>query len=174
VQLEGGEPTVHPGFWAFVAAARAHHGCRRLVLCTNGVALPRTRDRLGPYLERLGAPLTIKLSINHHLLERDPGLLSLAAALRELCTPPERLLVLNVRLRRGVEGDDRAVRDAVRAAGLEALANVFFLQRYGFAKDELSWDEPFVVGTRFTLINPDGQAFGPELVARSEAMGRLP
>jgi hypothetical protein len=29
------------------------------------------------------------------------------------------------------------------------------------------------VSNRFTLVNPDGQVFGPELVARSEAMRRL-
>lgn len=174
VQLEGGEPTIHPDFWSLVELARAHPRCVRLVLCTNGVALPRTRERLRGYVERLGAPLTVKLSANHHLLERDPGLLELASALRGLLEELGGLFVLNVRLRKGVAEDDQAVLEAVRRAGLEGAANVFFLQRYGLAKDEASWEPPFVVGTRFTLINPDGRTFGPELVARSEAMAALP
>jgi uncharacterized radical SAM superfamily Fe-S cluster-containing enzyme len=48
VQLEGGEPTVHPRFWDFVVRARAIERCTRLVLCTNGVrraASPPSRLR---------------------------------------------------------------------------------------------------------------------------------
>src|SRR5580700_3716841 len=36
VQLEGGEPTIHPEFWQFVAVAREHPRCTHLILCTNG------------------------------------------------------------------------------------------------------------------------------------------
>ena len=51
---------------------------------------------------------------------------------------------------------------------------MFHLQRYGFAQKREDWDEPFLVGTHFTMLNPDGSAFGPDLVARSDAMRRLP
>lgn len=169
LQLEGGEPTIVPAFWDFVALGRNEPRCTRIVLCTNGVVLPRQPARLAGYLERLGAPLLIKLSINHHLLEHDPGLLALAKLVAESLRPQQELL-LNVRLRRGVAGDDRAVREAVHAAGLAPLANFFFLQRYGFASDEHGWDDPFVVADRFVLVNPDGARFGADLVARSEAM----
>jgi MoaA/NifB/PqqE/SkfB family radical SAM enzyme len=175
VQLEGGEPTLHPQFWDFVRLAREHPRCTNLVLCTNGVVLPRRRDRLRAWLERLGTPLTVKLSVNHHLLDQDPGLIDLAVAVRDLFAEGGgRLLVLNVRLRRGYEDDDRRVRQAVEAAGLLEHANVFFLQRYGFAADEAGWDPPAPVWDRFTLVNPDGTAYGPDLIARSEGMRQLP
>jgi MoaA/NifB/PqqE/SkfB family radical SAM enzyme len=176
VQLEGGEPTLHPDFWEFVRLAREHPRCTHLVLCTNGVVLPRRPDRLRPWLERLGTPLTIKLSINHHLLDHDPGLIALAVLTRDLFAElgGGRLLVLNVRLRRGYEDDDRRVREAVEAAGLLPHANVFFLQRYGFAAEEAGWDLPAPVWDRFTLVNPDGSAHGPDLLARSEGMRLLP
>ena len=175
VQLEGGEPTLHPRFWELVAIARAEARCDRLVLCTNGVVLPRAAVRLRAFVERLGAPLTLKLSVNHHLLDRDPGLLALSTLLAETfdALDGDRLLVLNVRLRRGVEDDDRRVVLAVERAGLLPRANVFFLQRYGFASEEEGWDAPSPVFDTFTLVNPDGAAFGPDLVARSEAMRRL-
>jgi len=83
VQLEGGEPTLHPRFWELVAIARAEPRCDRLVLCTNGVVLPRAAVRLRAFVERLGAPLTLKLSVNHHLLDRDPGLLALSTLLAQ-------------------------------------------------------------------------------------------
>jgi MoaA/NifB/PqqE/SkfB family radical SAM enzyme len=176
VQLEGGEPTVHPRFWDFVAVARTHERCTRLVLCTNGVVLPRRRARLVTWLERLGAPLTLKLSFNHHLLDHDPGLVDLAVACRTALRAlgGDRLFVLNVRLRRGVEDDDRRVVDAVQQAGLSGDANLFHLQRYGFAENESGWDEPFLVGRDFRFVNPDGRVLGPDLLARSAAMRVLP
>lgn len=175
LQLEGGEPTLHPAFWGFVDEARAHPRCTRLVVCTNGVVLPRTRARLAAWIERLGAPLTLKLSVNHHLLERDAGLITLAKTLAILLPEADdsRLLVLNVRLRRTVFDADQAVLAAVDAAGLRPRANVFWLQRYGLAEDEHLWEPPFVVGEHFTLVNPDGQVLGQDLIARSEAMRSL-
>lgn len=175
VQLEGGEPTVHADFWEFVRLAREHPRCTHLVVCTNGVVLPRDRRRLRDWTLRLGIPLTLKLSVNHHLIDNDPGLIDLAVALRELFGElgGERLLVLNVRLRRGCDHDDARVRRAVEQAGLLPIANIFFLQRYGFASNELGWEPPAPVSDRFSLINPDGRVFGPDLIGRSEGMRGL-
>lgn len=175
-QLEGGEPTVHPDFLSFVDAARAEPRCERIVICTNGVRVPRRPDKLRRWLERLGEPLTLKLSVNHFLLDADPDLIELAIAARDTMAVlgRDRLFVLNVRLRRGYDDDDARVRRAVEAAGLLPHANVFFLQRYGFGSDETSWDPPRPVWDRFTLVNPDGTTFGPDLIRRSEAMRVLP
>ena len=52
VQLEGGEPTVHPQFWEFVQKAREHPRCTHLVLCTNGVLLPRSTEDLRRFMLR--------------------------------------------------------------------------------------------------------------------------
>jgi MoaA/NifB/PqqE/SkfB family radical SAM enzyme len=176
VQLEGGEPTVHPRFWEFVRIAREHPLCTRLVLCTNGVVLPRTPVKLRAWAVRLGTPLTLKLSLNHYLLDHDPGLVELALRLRDLFEElgGERLLVLNVRLRRGYADDDRPVARLVEQAGLLPHANIFYLQRYGFASDERGWELPAPVSDHFTLINPDGRVYGPDLLARSEGMRALP
>jgi len=175
VQLEGGEPTTHPDFLAFVGSARSHPRCSRVVVVTNGVLVPRDAVALRSWLEQLGAPLTLKLSINHHLLARDAGLLDLAGALRDAIAAlgGDRALVLNVRLRKGRADDDRSVVDAVAAAGLTGFANIFFLQRYGFGDRYPDWDEPFIVGENFSLINPDGTLFAGDLVGRSDAMRRL-
>ncbi len=176
VQLEGGEPTIHPEFWRFVRMSREHPRCTHLIVCTNGVVLPRDHERLRAWTLALGAPLTLKLSLNHYLLDHDRRLVSLAVALRDLFAElgGQRLFVLNVRLRRGYEDDDRHVREAVERAGLLSQANIFYLQRYGYASGESNWELPSPVSDRFALVNPDGTVFGPELIARSEAMGCLP
>ena len=176
LQLEGGEPTTHPLFWEFVELARANSNCSRLILCTNGTRLPRTSQKLRTWLARLGLPLTIKMSINHHLLDRDSGLLDLAKDLAALCplNSPNLALVFNVRLRRGVENDDQKIRALVEVNGLTPWSNIFYLQKYGLATEQSEWEEPFIVGENFSLINPDGQNFGSDLIKRSEAMRILP
>ena len=176
LQLEGGEPTVHPRLWDMVASARERGGCDRLILCTNGVVLPRRSARLRTWLLRLGAPLTLKISVNHHLLDHDQGLLDLCCDIREQLATlgGDRLLVINVRLRRGFEHDDAQVRRVVEAAGLAPSANFFYLQAYGFARGQPGWELPRPVSDRFTLINPDGRCFAPDLIRRSEAMRDLP
>ncbi len=176
VQLEGGEPTIHPEFFELVALAREQPRCVRLVIVTNGVVVPRSREDLRAWLLELGAPLTIKLSINHHLLARDHELLTLATNMRALLEElaGDRELVLNVRLRPDAPDRDAWVTDAVRDAGLLDVANVFYLQAYGFASKRTGWEKPFVVATNFTLVDPDGRTYGPDLIARSEAMRVLP
>jgi hypothetical protein len=140
--------------------------------------LPRAVAPLRAWLDALGRPLTLKVSVNHHLVEHDPGLLDLCERLRDL-TPPEGdalSLVINLRRRPGVENDDAALREALAARGLLPLTNDFPLQRYGYAADReewAQWGEPFAVADRFTLVNPDGSTHGTDLVGRSEAMRRL-
>lgn len=176
LQLEGGEPTIHPNFWEFVRAAREHPRCERLILCTNGVVLPRQPERVRLWLARLGAPITLKISFNHHLVDHDAGLLDLCQILRDQFkeSGADRMLVINVRLRQGYEEDDVRIRRAIEAAGLLDHANLFFLEAYGFAKEESGWLPPRPVADNFTLVNPDGAIFGPDLIARSEGMRLLP
>lgn len=175
LQLEGGEPTIHPQFWDFVALARSTPRCTRLILCTNGVVLPRTRSQLETWVADFGESFTLKISINHYLLKHDPDQIELAKMLKAVFERlgGDRSLVLNVRLRPGCVEDD-AIPAKIEEAGLFSLANIFYLQRYGFASQEQQWEPPFLAGTNFSIINPDGRLFGPDLIGRSEAMRGLP
>ncbi|MFC1743614.1 radical SAM protein [Candidatus Riflebacteria bacterium] len=174
IQLEGGEPTLHPDFWKFVNFAREARRCQLLVVCSNGTVLPRQEIRLRDWLKKFDMPITIKLSINHYLLEHDEELLRLALLLKQLMPEvrPENKLILNVRLRKGSYKDDQHVVDHIEKMGLMAESNIFFLQAYGLASEE-NWEKPYLVGSNFRIINPDGRIFGPELIARSEAMREM-
>lgn len=146
-----------------------------MAVVSIGVAIPRRVAARNKWLARLGAPLIIKLSVNHHLLDHDHGLLALAAGLRDRIAMlgGERELVLNVRLRPDAPDGNARILEAVVSAGLLDIANVFHLQGYGFASNS-SWEKPFAVATHFTLVNPDGSAHGTDLIARSEVMRALP
>jgi len=177
LQYEGGEPLLHPEFWEFISLARSHPKCARIVVVTNGSLIPRTDRELRDWLGRFGLNFTLKLSLNHYLLDRDPGLMELAVLLHRqipVFTGSGQVLVLNVRLRKNNDADHRDILGAVRSRNLLSCANVFHLQRYGLASEKSDWDEPYVVEDRFTLINPDGRSFGTDIIARAEAMGRLP
>lgn len=178
VQLEGGEPLLHPDLLAMARAARATGRCARVVLSTNGVLLPDEEAPLATALAAFGAPFTLKLSLNHHLLETDPRHLSRALAAARVVTRwraegTDVALVLNLRRRRGGD-EDRPLLARVEALGLMPFANDFFLQRYGLARDDERLLPPHLAGTDFTLVNPDGSTHGTDLVRRSDAMRRLP
>lgn len=177
-QLEGGEPTLHPDLLAMVEIVWATQRCRRVVLSTNGVRMPRREGAITRWLRAFGAPLTVKLSVNHHLVERDAGHLERASAAASAVEEMRRQgvdisLVLNLR-RRATKDRDHWLRAALADRGLLEITNDFMLQRYGLAADDASLDPPYLAGTDFTLVNPDGSAHGTDLIARSEAMRRLP
>ena len=176
IQLEGGEPTLHPQIGEFLRLGREYGGCRRLIVCTNGSVLPRNKAGLTAWLESLGEDCVLKLSVNHYLMERDAGLLQLAVLARDIFEERggRRMLVVNVRIRRDVEEDDARVVEAVRQAGLMPHANIFHLRRYGLASPQTNWEAPVWAGYNFTMVNPDGRLFGPDFVASSEAMRELP
>lgn len=176
VQFEGGEPFMHPDFWKFISIALENEKCRKIVVVTNGTTIPRDEVKLRKWFHKFGEAFTLKLSINHYLLERDRRLINLAALLQKKISQlkGDRELVLNVRLRKNNEHDIQKILKEIEATGLTPHSNIFYLQRYGFAKDEESWDEPYIVEDNFTLLNPDGKAFNTNIIARSEAMRNLP
>jgi organic radical activating enzyme len=177
-QFEGGEPTLHPDLLAMVDIVWATGRCRRVVISTNGVRVPRREAAIRRWLRAFGAPLTVKLSVNHHLVERDASHLERASQAARAVVGLRRqgvdvTLVLNLR-RRASRDRDVWLRNELAERGLLAITNDFMLQRYGLAADDAALDPPYLAGTDFTLVNPDGSEHGTDLIARSEAMGRLP
>jgi MoaA/NifB/PqqE/SkfB family radical SAM enzyme len=176
VQLEGGEPFLHPDFWYFVRFCVDHRRCKKIVVVTNGTTLPRDETKLEKWLDRFGDAFTLKLSINHYLLERDTGLIDLAKLLQEVISRSDgnKALVLNVRLRKNTPEDVETIQKRIEDSGLTPHANIFYLQRYGYAENEDSWDEPYIIEDNFILLNPDGKSFKTDMVERSKAMRKLP
>lgn len=196
VQFEGGEPLLHPDLLEMASIAKATGRCQRIILCTNGVSLPyrykakrlgldreRTIESLCQYFLLYSPPFLLKMSINHHLIEKDFLHLEKAEVVRDafkkLKEQGNYSVLFNVRRRKKplAEDDDLWLVEELKRRGLDKISNIFFYQRYGKAKDRLELELPFIVPNPipFYLVNPDGSVFGPcpDLIERAEAMGKL-
>jgi hypothetical protein len=185
VQLEGGEPFLHPGIREIAAHFSRDERCTRTIISTNGTLFPfkvssgaidkeASRLALRSFFSTFPARMTIKVSLNHHLLEHDPLLFEKAGFLQE-CTAGTGIdLVFNLRRRNDPAcGYDEALERAIDEHGLRGATNSFFLQRYGRNSHDVAAEPPFIVGTDWCAVNPDGSAWGIDLIGRSEAMRRL-
>lgn len=174
-QFEGGEPTLHVKLNDMIAHVWSTQRCDRVVVCTNGVRLPPTAERLHSYIAPwLKGRLSIKLSVNHHLAETDRHWLQRAVSLVGLAEECAGLdVVINLR-RRPYGKRDENLRQALEDNGLLRHTNDFWLQRYGLASGDERLALPHLAGENFELINPDGSLYATDLIARSEAMRVLP
>ncbi len=175
VQLEGGEPTLHPKFIEMVNYANNINKCTKIIIVTNGTTIPRKTSKLKEWLLLLGNKAVLKLSINHYLLDYDCKLLDLACAIKDVSSCIGSVdLVLNVRLRKDEQEESEAIINEIKKRNLSDVSNIFWLQKYGKASDRETWEEPFIVSDHFSLINPDGSDSGTNLIRRSDTMRSLP
>ncbi len=185
VQLEGGEPFLHPDILDFATHFSRDERCTKVIISTNGTLFPfkisngaidkeASRLALRSFFSHFPAHMTLKVSLNHHLLGHDPLLFVKAAFLHE-CTKGTGIdLVFNLRRRNDSAcNQDEALERAVDGHGLRGATNSFFLQRYGRNSHDEAAEPPYIVGTNWCAVNPDGSAWGIDLIGRSEAMRRL-
>lgn len=193
IQLEGGEPLLHPNFYAYVKYVEADPLCQRVILCTNGDRIPwkfhegkpspQTPASLSNWLSLFAAkPFTLKPSINQYLVDRDTHLLSKLQALKEVFEQvfPNRethQLVFDVRVNCNKEGQQLAEPFLAQAESLGLLedAAVYSYQKYGKAEAEEGLAKPFIIANpvQFELVSPDGETFGMDLEARANWMKKM-
>ncbi len=176
VQLEGGEPMVHPDWSSIFLYFNDHDKCKKIIITTNATKLPRSVNGFVEYFKMFKKPFVFKPSVNHHLLERDPHLLDKCENMKKALEKfPNGSLLINVRRRKGVENDDMAIVHELTKRGLTPNANIFFIQRYGFASNKEEYDLPFIIENPmdFHLYSPDGFDFGHDLIVRSSHMKDL-
>ncbi len=192
IQLEGGEPLLHPQLEDMIFFAQRTGRCDKVTIGTNAVLLPydysngrlekeKSIERIKNYFLKFGTPFVLKPSINHHLIEKDKLHLDKAEIIRDSFEQLKKVgdysLTFNVRRRKKpyAEDDDQWLVDEINKRGLSELSNIFFIQRYGLAKDREELELPFIIPNPvdFYLISPDGKNWGKDLIARSEGMKDL-
>ena len=177
VQLEGGEPMIHPEFSEILAYFNQHPRCSKIIITTNGTKLPVMKAACADWLATVHKPFVIKPSINSHLLTHDQKLLTKCQALLSAVkATPNAAVRFNVRrLKDQASNDESWLIDKLREHDLEADSNIWYFQRYGFGEDKNEYDLPFIVENpvEFHLIAPDNKDFGTDLIARSLHMKSL-
>ncbi|MBD3186906.1 4Fe-4S cluster-binding domain-containing protein [Candidatus Bathyarchaeota archaeon] len=185
VQIEGGEPLLHPNFIDILLHYHSHPRCSKVLTCTNGTMFPfkkrngminarETHELMDMFFKDIPVDVTFKLSLNYFLLEADPDLFERAKLFLDYCESTGRHVIFNLRKRGNSSRDiDAGLDMLLEEHGLVDRANSFFLQRYGRNSRDPDAQVPHLVGTNFTLINPDGSTWGNHLINRSEAMRGL-
>ncbi|MDP2908699.1 MAG: hypothetical protein Q8N77_02740 [Nanoarchaeota archaeon] len=192
IQLEGGEPLLHPNLEDMIFYAQETGRCSKVTLGTNAVLLPyaysdsgldydKSVENIKNYFSKFKPSFVIKPSINFYLIEKDKLHLDKCGAIwgafKDLKSIGDYSLVFNVRIRKKPlsEDDDQWLVDELERIKLKEISNIFFYQRYGYAKDREELEEPFIIPNPvdFYLISPDGKNWGKDLIARSEGMKDL-
>lgn len=176
VQFEGGEPLIHPRFYDMVQYAVNTGRCDKVIITTNSSEIPYNREE--SWMEFISINTNIqfilKPSINYDLYSHDNCLfLKMSNILKISKDIPNLTVLFNVRLDK-TENDDY-IKDVLNGLGLTEHSNIFYYQRYGYAKNVEKFDLPFIISNPvdFYLISPDGIDFGTDLIARSEHMKNL-
>jgi hypothetical protein len=176
IQLEGGEPMIHPDWSHIFLYFNEHPQCKKIIITTNATKLPRSVNGFVEYFKMFKKPFVFKPSVNHHLIDHDIHLFERCSSIKEALKQfPSGQLIINVRRRKGVQDDDKWICQELSVRGLIDCSNIFFIQRYGFASTMAEYDMPFIVTNPmdFHLYSPDGMDFGQDLLARSQHMKEL-
>lgn len=167
LQLEGGEPLMHPDLYLFMEYARSTGRCKKILILTNGILLSEHLKRLVDFHKYYGVPITIKMSINYWLYRMDKECLEKA---QDYYLATEFIdgfqIHLNVRLRK----EDEWLREKVIQTKLDKISNIFYLQRYGKYENETEYELPIIVQNidDWFLYSCDGKCFDKDLLARSD------
>ncbi len=187
VHFEGGEPLLHPQLESMIRYSQQTDRCDRITVGTNGTLLPyqykdgrldqiASKNSIVQYFLKFEPPFLLKSSINYHLIEKDKLHIDKAEAIRDafLELPEGYEMVFNVRRR-----SERQVRDAdawlieeLVKRDLISFSRVFYLLRYGQAKNWEGLGEPHCKSVPFDpqMIDPAGKDWVRDLIGRSEAM----
>lgn len=176
IQLEGGEPTIHPEYNKILNYFYHSPNCVKIVLTTNGTSFSTDVNVLRSYFENYTEKeFIIKPSINEYLIRKDKNLLETYQNLVNITKDfPNIKIIFNVRKRKNNTNDQELVDELIKR-NLHEYSNIFFYQKYGKARKMEEYEEPFIIENPvdFHLMTPDGHDFGMDMIGRSEYMKNL-
>ena len=150
--------------------------CDKVIITTNSSEIPFNKEE--SWLEFIthnsNTQFILKPSINYDLYEHQEYLFPKMSNILELSKNiPNLTILFNVRLDK--TENDELIKDILDSLKLTEHSNIFYYQRYGYAKNVEKFDLPFIIPNPvdFYLISPDGVNFGTDLIARSEHMKNL-
>lgn len=171
LQLEGGEPFLHPNFFLFLEYANYTGRCKKIIISTNGILLNKNIQRLTDFCDNSNIPILIKRSINYYLIDNDNNIFKKCRDFYLATEFIENFKVeFNVRLRK----NDNWIIDKLKEFKIFEHSNVYELQNYGRMDDD-KYLKPFIVRNieHFYLYASDGKCFNEDLIGRSEYEQKL-
>lgn len=166
LQLEGGEPLLHPLMFLFMWYAYSTGRCKKIIILTNGKLLSDYLEEVITFMSQTEIPIEIKMSLNYWLYKENPNIFKQA---RDLYLSTEFVdgisVVFNVRMRHG----DEWIIDLLKENKIYAESNVFYLQSYGKMMGT-EYEKPVIVQNidDWFIYSCDGKCFSKDLIARSE------
>ena len=166
LQLEGGEPLLHPFMFLFMWYAHSTGRCKKIIILTNGKLISDYLEEIIQFMSRTQIPVEIKVSINYWLYKENPHIFKQA---RDLYCATEFLddisVKFNVRMRHG----DEWIIDLLKENKIYEQSNVFYLQSYG-KMTGTEYAKPVIVQNveDWFIYSCDGKCFDKDLIARSE------
>lgn len=166
LQLEGGEPLLHPFMFLFMWYAYSTGKCKKIIILTNGKLISDYLEEIIQFMSRTQIPVEIKVSINYWLYKENPHIFKQA---RDLYCATEFVddisVKFNVRMRHG----DEWIVDCLKEYKIYDQSNVFYLQSYG-RMTGTDYEKPVIVQNvdDWFIYSCDGKCFDKDLIARSE------
>lgn len=166
LQLEGGEPLLHPLMFLFMWYAYSTGRCKKIIILTNGKLLSDYLEEVITFMSRTEIPIEIKMSLNYWLYKENPNIFKQASDLYLSTEFVDGIsVVFNVRMRHG----DEWIIDLLKENKIYEQSNVFYLQSYG-KMTGTEYAKPVIVQNveDWFIYSCDGKCFDKDLIARSE------
>ena len=166
MQLEGGEPLLHPFMFLLLWYAYSTGRCKKIIILTNGKLVEDYLEEVIQFMIRTRIPVEIKMSINYWIYKENPYIFKQA---RDLYCSTEFVdgisIKFNVRMRHG----DEWIIDLLKENRIYEQSNVFYLQSYG-RMTGTEYEKPVIVQNidDWFIYSCDGKCFDKDLIARSE------
>ena len=166
LQLEGGEPLLHPFMLLFMWYAHSTGRCKKIIILTNGKLISDYLEEIISFMDRARIQIEIKMSINYWLYSENPHIFKQARDLHCATEFVDGISVkFNVRMRHG----DEWIIDLLKENKIYKQSNAFYLQSYG-RMTGTDYEKPVIAQNidDWFVYSCDGKCFGKDLIARSE------
>lgn len=166
LQLEGGEPLLHPFMFLFMWYAHSTGRCKKIIILTNGKLISDYLEEIISFMDRARIQIEIKMSINYWLYSENPHIFKQA---RDLHCATEFADGISVKFNVRMRHRDEWIIDLLKENKIYKQSNVFYLQSYG-RMTGTDYEKPVIVQNidDWFVYSCDGKCFGKDLIARSE------
>ena len=166
LQLDGGEPLLHPFMLLFMWYAHSTGRCKKIIILTNGKLISDYLEEIISFMDRARIQIEIKMSINYWLYSENPHIFKQA---RDLHCATEFVDGISVKFNVRMRHRDEWIIDLLKENKIYKQSNVFYLQSYG-KMTGTEYAKPVIVQNveDWFIYSCDGKCFDKDLIARSE------